>query len=111
MTEDKTRVCLLLDFYSELLTEAQYNAIDLYYNEDFSLAEVAENIGISRQGVRDNIMRGVELLFSYEDKLHLAERYHKNSQVLEKLKDAVKRAGVSEVSEREIMALIDSLSV
>ena len=51
-------IALLFDFYGEMLTEKQKDVIDLYYNEDLSLAEIAEHEGISRQGVRDNIKRG-----------------------------------------------------
>ena len=53
------RMTLLFDFYGELLTERQKEFFDLYYNEDLSLAEIAENSGISRQGVRDVIVRAV----------------------------------------------------
>ena len=51
------RMTMLFDFYGEILTERQKEFYDLYYNEDLSLAEIAENYGISRQGVRDVIVR------------------------------------------------------
>jgi len=69
------RVAVLFDFYGEMLTEKQKDVIDLYYNEDLSLAEIAEHEGISRQGVRDNIKRGEAYLFELEDKLHFAANY------------------------------------
>ena len=56
--EKDLSIAVLLDFYGDLLTEKQARAIDLYYNEDLSLAEIAEPLGISRQGVRDSIKRG-----------------------------------------------------
>jgi len=68
-------IAMLHDFYGELLTEKQSRAIDLYYNEDLSLAEIAEPLGVSRQGVRDAIKRGEKQLLEYENKLGLITRF------------------------------------
>ena len=68
-------IAMLYDFYGELLTPKQAQAIDLYYNEDLSLAEIAEPLEISRQGVRDAIKRGEKLLFSLEEQLGLVNRF------------------------------------
>ncbi len=68
-------IAVLFDFYGEMLTEKQKDVIDLYYNEDLSLAEIAEHEGISRQGVRDNIKRGEAYLLELEEKLRFAENY------------------------------------
>ena len=76
MAEGKNlEVALLLDFYGEMLTEKQREVIDLYYNQDLSLAEIAEIAHITRQGVRDSIKRGEAMLFEFEERLHLAERF------------------------------------
>ena len=69
-------ISVLLDFYGEMLTEKQRNFLDLYYNEDLSLSEIAENEGITRQGVRDSIKRAEVQLFEMERKLHLSERFN-----------------------------------
>ena len=58
------RMTMLFDFYGEILTDRQKEFFDLYYNEDLSLAEIAENYGISRQGVRD-IVYDAELLLIF----------------------------------------------
>ena len=68
-------MCLLFDFYGEVLTEKQREVFDLYYNEDLSLAEISEHIGITRQGVRDSIIRAEHTLRELEDKLKLVARY------------------------------------
>ena len=73
MFEKNLNVGYLLDFYGELLPERKRTVLDLYYNEDYSLAEVAEEIGISRQGVRDIIKKTEADLFFYEEKLGLAQ--------------------------------------
>ena len=70
-------VAYLLDFYGEMLTSKQRDFIDLYYNEDLSLSEIAENEGITRQGVRDAIKRAEVQLFDMESKLGLAAKFTK----------------------------------
>ena len=59
----------LLDVYGGMLTDKQYEMLDLYYNQDLSLAEIAEGEGISRQGVRDSIKRGEEVLLELDGKI------------------------------------------
>ena len=66
---------MLFDFYGDLLTDRQKEFFDLYYNEDLSLAEIAENYGISRQGVRDIIVRAEGVMQEVEDKTGLIRRY------------------------------------
>ena len=66
---------LLFDFYGETLTDKQRELFDLYYNEDLSLAEIAENCGISRQGVRDVIVRAEAAMTELEDKTGLVKRF------------------------------------
>lgn len=69
------RMTMLFDFYGELLTERQKEFFDLYYNEDLSLSEIAENSGISRQGVRDVIVRAEGVMQEVEDKTGLIRRF------------------------------------
>ncbi len=66
---------MLFDFYGELLTERQKEFYQLYYDEDLSLAEIAENYGISRQGVRDVIVRAEAYMTEIEDKTGLVKRF------------------------------------
>lgn len=78
-------VTILLDVYGQLLTEKQRFAIDMYYNEDLSLAEIADEIDISRQGVRDSIKQGEKHLAEYEKQLGVVKRFHNISSQLDKL--------------------------
>lgn len=68
-------ITLLFDFYGDVLTEKQQDVIDYYYNEDLSLAEIAEHLGITRQGVRDSIKRAEATMFELEDKLGHVKRF------------------------------------
>ncbi|MBQ8848946.1 MAG: DNA-binding protein [Clostridia bacterium] len=74
MFEKNLNVGYLLDFYGELLPERKRAVLDMYYNEDYSLAEIADEIGISRQGVRNIIKKTESELFFYEEKLGLAKK-------------------------------------
>ena len=76
---------VLLDFYGEMLTDKQKDVIELYYNQDLSLAEISEHEGITRQGVRDNIKRGEAYLTELEEKLHFAEKITRLMQVVERV--------------------------
>lgn len=69
------KMTILMDFYGGMLTEKRYNALDLYYNQDLSLAEIAEELDISRQGVRDAVKHGEKQLTELEEKLGLAKRF------------------------------------
>ncbi|MGI6021395.1 MAG: YlxM family DNA-binding protein [Lachnospiraceae bacterium] len=75
--EKKYEEALLFDFYGELLTDNQKEVFQEAVLEDYSLAEIAEERGISRQGVHDMIRRTRALLREYEDKLHLVSRFLK----------------------------------
>lgn len=68
-------ISVLMDFYSELLTDKQKDTLDLYYNQDYSLAEIAQHLEISRQGVRDFIKRGEKQLFDFEEALGMVKRF------------------------------------
>ena len=68
-------ISLLLDFYGDMLTDKQRDVIELYYDEDLSLAEIAQNCNITRQGVRDSIKRAERQLTEYEEKLQLVEKF------------------------------------
>ena len=101
-------IAVLFDFYGAMLTEKQKDVIDLYYNEDLSLAEIAEHEGISRQGVRDNIKRGEAYLLELEEKLRFAENYHRLVTMLDRVDElAVQIYNVNEkhVYDRRIKAL------
>ena len=80
---------ILLDYYGMVLTEKQRNILTEYYNDDLSLAEIAENYGITRQGVRDAIKHGETTLKELEAKVGFAGRYRRVQEKLEELEQLV----------------------
>ena len=84
------KISLLMDFYSGLLTDKQAEALDMYYNNDCSLAEIAEELSISRQGARDHIKRGEKQLMDFEEKLGLAQRFMRIKKDVSKIQELLK---------------------
>lgn len=78
-------VSMLLDMYGKLLTNKQYDVIDLYYNQNLSLSEIAEELGITRQGVRKNLVDAENKLFDFEEKLSFLKEKLERQELIEKL--------------------------
>lgn len=91
MKNQTYRMTMLFDFYGEVLTPRQKEFFDLYYNEDLSLAEIAENYGISRQGVRDVIVRAEAIMTDLEDKTGLMKRFMLMQQQVRAILDAAEK--------------------
>ncbi len=104
MEDKKLTLTILFDFFGELLTAKQREYFDLYYNEDMSLSEIAENAGISRQGVRDMLVRSENALLDYEAKTGVVARFLSMRQSVDEIGDLLRRA--RDVSGGEASALI-----
>ena len=91
MKNQTYRMTMLFDFYGEVLTPRQKEFFDLYYNEDLSLSEIAENYGISRQGVRDVIVRAEAIMTDLEDKTGLMKRFMLMQQQVQAILDAAEK--------------------
>ena len=103
MKNQTFRMTMLFDFYGELLTERQKEFYQLYYDEDLSLAEIAENYGISRQGVRDVIVRAEAYMTEIEDKTGLVKRFMQRAPHV----DAIE-AAVGEIKKRNLRLFEDA---
>lgn len=96
MFEKDLNIAFLLDFYGDVLSERKRTVLDYYYNDDFSLAEVAQEIGISRQGVRELIKKAEDELRFYEEKLGLAMRFRRVQESAARLQTLLADAGADE---------------
>ena len=95
---------LLYDFYGELLTERQQQVYESVVLEDYSLSEVAEELGISRQGVHDMIKRCNKILADYEDKLRLVEKFLNIRQQVKRIHELA-----GEYQAQEIIEISDEI--
>ncbi len=103
---------MLFDFYGDLLTERQKEFYDLYYNEDLSLAEIAENANITRQGVRDVIVRADAILTEMEEKTGIIARFlevQSGLQEVSALADQIADLNDTRIGSRDLADLIGPL--
>lgn len=89
--EKNLEIGTLLDFYADLLTENQRQALNLYYNEDFSLSEIAEQQGITRQAVRDTIQKAQTQLFELENKLRLSQKFNSMRKKMKLITETIEK--------------------
>ncbi len=106
--EKKVMQTFLYDFYGELLTEHQQNIYEDFVLNDLSLSEIAEEAGISRQGVHDLVKRCDKLLEGYEEKLHLLERFMKTKEKITQIRTLTRN--YQNQNEAEIMEQIENIS-
>lgn len=95
MKGNAVEMCLLFDFFGEMLTDKQKNIFDYYYNEDLSLAEISEITGITRQGVRDAIIRSEAVLRNMEEKTGLVKRFRDYSGLIEKVHNLINEFAIT----------------
>ena len=112
MFEKNMRFVYLLDFYAELLDEHTRSVMRAYYEDDLSLAEVAEDVGISRQGVRHLIKKGEEQLEFFESKLGLAKKDGELVGICESLKSISEKLAMSEefsLESKELLSISEAI--
>ncbi|TFE03525.1 MULTISPECIES: putative DNA-binding protein [Jeotgalibacillus] len=106
MLEKTTRVNFLYDFYQMLLTPKQRSYMSLYYLDDYSLGEIAEEYDVSRQAVYDNIKRTEAMLEEYESKLLLFQKFQERAGMIGRLREA---AAAEPPSKEVLLPIIDAL--
>lgn len=116
--EDITKQSLLYDFYGQLLTKRQQQVYELYHGENLSLAEIAEELEISRQGVHDALKSAGRSLDGYEEKLGLVQRFLRTDAAIEQIDreilEMIARAGTSDTEDlirrlKKVKSIIDRL--
>ena len=111
--KDIVNESLLFDFYGSLLTEKRQEVMSLYYEEDMSLSEISEELGISRPAVHDSLKSSEKKLAEYEKKLGLVEKYRKRSLLTGKISeelDALEKES-SEIHDEAFIKKIAELKV
>lgn len=107
MLEKTMHINYLYDFYQSLLTDKQRRYMSLYYLDDYSLGEIADEFGVSRQAVYDNLKRTETMLEEFEEKLSLFAKYQKRKQLLEQMKCFLREQTPS--MHKEALVILESL--
>ena len=94
--EERVLISLLLDFYGPLLTDKQRMSLQLHHEDDMSLGEIAEELGVSRQAVND-----------YESKLHLVAQYEQREGLLSQLKETLPKEVLAESKVQQVLAQME----
>ncbi|MBN8191491.1 putative DNA-binding protein [Bacillus sp. NTK074B] len=108
MLEKTTRMNYLYDFYQSLLTPKQRSYMSLYYLDDFSLGEIAEEYSVSRQAVYDNIKRTEAMIEEYEEKLLLFNKFQERNEILDQLRQKIEEPSIDS---SHCLKLIDDLEI
>ena len=106
--ENSVKISVLLEIYGKLLTRKQYNLLDDYYNLDLSLSEIAENEHITRQAVRDNLKKGENKLFEYEEKLGIMKTTIEKKNTIENILSEITTINCN-MSDKEIAQILEDV--
>ncbi len=109
MLEKIDRIIMLMDFYGPLLTLKQYEALKLHFENDWTLSEMAESKGISRQAVFDLLKRSVESLELYEQQLEFIAKFERSKQVIERMEELLKEYAVELPAYDDMVLLLNEL--
>lgn len=94
--EERVRLSMLYDFYGALLKENQRRMYETYILEDYSITEIAEEMGITRQGVHDAVKRATKQLGEYEERLGLVQRFERQRGQVRQLQECLKEMEISQ---------------
>ncbi|WP_313756589.1 YlxM family DNA-binding protein [Tissierella sp.] len=107
MVEKLIEIGILFDFYGKLLSEKQYSVVELYYIHDLSLAEIGDELGVTRQGIFDILRRAEQKLYEYEEKLGLVKKFYSSHEdirtiidISEEIVEIGKAKGNDEIKEK-----------
>ncbi len=101
---------ILFDYYHPMLTERQREIFDLYYNQNLSLGEIAEELEISRQGVRDSLMKSERAMKELEENLRISEKNNEISEVLEELAKDLSSIPMSMMQKKRILEKLNRIN-
>lgn len=102
------RITMLIDYYGTLLTEKQNQILKMYYEEDYSLAEIADNYNITRQAAFDAIKKGEAVLNKYEYALNLAQKQTEKEKTAEEIRNLLNNLTINQ-NEAEVIKKIEKL--
>jgi predicted DNA-binding protein YlxM (UPF0122 family) len=105
MFEKNMKIAYLIDFYADVLDDHTRDIMKAYYNDDLSLAEIAEDEGISRQGIRHIVKKGEDQLLFLESKLAVARRHEEIIEISDELSSVIEKLETEAVNEKYVLLL------
>lgn len=109
MIDKMFEIGLLYDFYSELLTPHQKNISQLYFEDNYTLGEIADQTGISRQAVHDAVSKSEKALRAYEGKLGLAQRFRAREHEIRKADEAIEEIILRHADDGQLISELQSI--
>ena len=109
MLEKIIEISLLYDFYGQLLTIKQQEILRLYHEDNYSLSEIAEEFGISRQGVHDAVKKAEKALYEYESKLGLINKFLIAEKAITAIDDAIDQLIIENNENEELAARLNNI--
>ena len=110
MFEKNLQISYLLDFYGDILPERKRWVMESYYNGDLSLGEIADEMGVTRQAVRETVKKTEEMLFFYEEKLGLMQRFNETRERVSRVAALCEQIDGEDEVVRALRSEIDALS-
>jgi len=108
--EDLLELSVLFEYYGNMLTPRQFDICDMYLNQNLSLGEISENLGITRQGVRDALVKSEKLLVKFEDNLKIMQKNEALSDIIASIEQIVSSSDVDNESKVKIIKLTNQIS-
>ena len=108
--EDLLQLSVLFEYYGALLTERQFDICDMYLNQNLSLSEISENLGITRQGVRDALIKSEGILINFESKLGIMKKNETLSELVAEIQNCYEISSASDEAKKQIEKLTNRIN-
>jgi predicted DNA-binding protein YlxM (UPF0122 family) len=108
--EDLLQLSVLFEYYGSLLTDRQFDICDMYLNQNLSLSEISENLGITRQGVRDALKKAEGILINFETKLGIMKKNEMLSEIVTEIQNHLMNSNVSVEIKKQIETLTNQIN-
>ena len=108
--ENLLELSVLFDYYGKMLTSRQFDVCDMYLNQNLSLGEISENLGITRQGVRDSLVKAEKILINLESKLGIMKKNESLSEIVMKIQNFVDDSNMGSEFKNRIFELTNQIN-
>ncbi len=108
--QDLLELSVLFEYYGKMLTPRQFDVCDMYLNQNLSLSEISENLGITRQGVRDSLVKAEGILINLENNLDIMKKNEALSEIIANIQNLVDNSDVDAVIKNEILKLTNQIN-